>query len=63
MNECPALAGIFVLEPCHACLSKRADLQQKGPDRNPGRVLNPISYEKPEHIISSVVPIAETRSG
>jgi hypothetical protein len=24
--------------------------KQKGPGRNPGRVLNPISYEKPETI-------------
>jgi hypothetical protein len=31
-------------------------LKQKSPGRNPGRVLNPISYEKPVELLSMHVP-------
>jgi hypothetical protein len=35
-------------------------VNKKGPDRHPGRVLNPISYEKPASLFSNCVPVSET---
>ena len=36
---------------------------KKSPGRNPGRVLNPISYEKPDTIVSRSVPKQECSPG
>jgi hypothetical protein len=36
--------------------------KRKSPGRNPGRVLNPISYEKPDKIVSMYVPKAKPSS-